>query len=114
MQAFDIGLMPLFPDQEWDVYKCGLKLIQHLALGIPGIAAPVGVNTEIIDGNRNGYNAQTTSEWVDSLKMLIENPELRKQMGERGRRTVVERYSVAANYPVLRDAMQAALDRCPR
>lgn len=106
LQTLDIGLMPLFPDQEWDIYKCGLKLIQYLAVGIPGIAAPVGVNTEILDGNLNGFPAQTTDEWLSALRQLTSDKNLRHNMGRRGRETVRNRYSVQANYPVLRDALR--------
>lgn len=105
LQRMDIGLMPLFPDQEWDIYKCGLKLIQYLAVGIPGIAAPVGVNSEIIDENRNGFTAQTPEEWAVALRRLLSDEQLRIAMGTRGRQTVVERYSIQANYPVLRDRL---------
>ena len=101
----DIGLMPLFPNQEWDIYKCGLKLIQYLAVGVPGIAAPVGVNSEIIDSNQNGYVAQTTDEWVLALSTLIGDRQLRQQMGQRGRQTVEAKYSIQANYPILRDSL---------
>ena len=101
----EVGLMPLFPNQEWDIYKCGLKLIQYLAVGVPGIAAPVGVNTEIIDQNQNGFVAQSTEEWVTALRSLLQDEKLRNAMGSRGRRTVEERYSIQANYPVLRDAL---------
>lgn len=105
LKQFDVGLMPLFPNQEWDIYKCGLKLIQYLAVGIPGIAAPVGVNSEILDQNQNGFAAQTTQEWLTALRTLTGNAALRKQMGQRGRETVRHRYSVQANYPILRDAL---------
>lgn len=105
LQQFDVGLMPLFPNQEWDVYKCGLKLIQYLAVGVPGIAAPVGVNTEILDQNQNGLAAQSTGEWLQALRSLTGDAELRRKMGERGRRTVEQKYSIQANYPVLRDAL---------
>lgn len=105
LQAMDVGLMPLFPDQEWDIYKCGLKLIQYLAVATPGIAAPVGVNTEIIDDNQNGFVAQETSEWVDALDSLLSDPVARKKKGLRGRETVRQKYSIQANYPVLRDAL---------
>ena len=107
LQSMDIGLMPLFPDQQWDIYKCGLKLIQYLAVAVPGIAAPVGVNSEILDRNQNGFTAQTTAEWVYALDVLLKNPELRQSLGVRGRQTVAERYSIQANYPVLRDALLA-------
>lgn len=105
LQQFDLGLMPLFPNQEWDIYKCGLKLIQYLAVAVPGIAAPVGVNSEILDNNQNGIAAQTTEEWVSALRTLLASDSLREQMGRRGRQTVIDRYSIQANYPVLRDAL---------
>lgn len=113
LQQFDIGLMPLFPDQEWDIYKCGLKLIQYLAVGVPGVAAPVGVNAEILDGNRNGFAAESTAEWLEALRTLIRDPEQRDAMGARGRRTVAERYSIQANYPVLRDALLSLCGQPP-
>ena len=105
LQQFDIGLMPLFPDQEWDIYKCGLKLIQYLAVGVPGIAAPAGVNSEILDNNQNGIAAQTTEEWLAALRLLTSRADIRNEMGRRGRQTVEQKYSIQANYPVLRDAL---------
>lgn len=105
LQSLDIGLMPLFPDQQWDIYKCGLKLIQYLAVEVPGIAAPVGVNSEILDQDQNGLTAQTTDEWVKALETLLQDPDKRVSMGKRGRQTVADRYSIQANYPILRDAL---------
>jgi glycosyltransferase involved in cell wall biosynthesis len=111
LQQFDNGLMPLFPNQEWDIYKCGLKLIQYLAVGVPGIAAPVGVNSEILDNNQNGFAAQTTDEWLAALRLLIRHADIREKMGHRGRQTVERKYSIQANYPVLRDALMQLTDR---
>ncbi len=105
LQGFDIGLMPLFADQTWDIYKCGLKLIQYLAVGVPGIAAPVGVNSEILDHDQNGFAAQTTDEWLTALRRLAADSALRNRMGQRGRQTVTSRYSIQANYPVLKTAL---------
>lgn len=96
LQEFDIGIMPL-PNDEWSKGKCGLKGLQYMALEIPTIMSPVGVNTEIIDHKINGFLASTSDEWVDYLGMLIENPELRHQIGILGRQKVVEHYSVVAN-----------------
>lgn len=96
LQEFDIGIMPL-PDDEWSKGKCGLKGLQYMALEIPTIMSPVGVNTEIIQHKINGFLASTSDEWVDCLGILIENPELRQQIGIMGRKKVVEYYSVFAN-----------------
>ncbi|MEQ1588013.1 MAG: glycosyltransferase family 4 protein [Cyclobacteriaceae bacterium] len=96
LQEFDIGIMPL-PNDEWSKGKCGLKGLQYMALEIPTIMSPVGVNTEIIHHTINGFLASTSDEWVEYLGMLIEKPALRQQIGIMGRKKVVEHYSVVAN-----------------
>ena len=93
--GMDIGIMPL-PDDEWARGKCGLKGLQYMALGIPAIMSPVGVNSEIIRDGVNGHLATTTEEWVDRLSRLIDNTEARHAMGLEARRTVEEHYSVHA------------------
>lgn len=93
LQSIDIGIMPL-PDNEWTWGKCGLKGLQYMALEIPTIMSPVGVNKEIIKHGVNGFLANTTEEWVTIISTLIEKPDLRRSIGIEGRKTVVERYSV--------------------
>lgn len=95
LRAMDIGLMPL-PDDEWARGKCGLKGLQYMALGIPTIMSPVGVNSTIIQDGHNGYLADTTEAWVEKMGRLIEDAELRRRMGEEARRSVVEHWSQAA------------------
>src|SRR5262249_26385554 len=92
----DIGIMPL-PDDEWAKGKCGLKGLQYMALSIPTIMSPVGVNTEIIKDGENGFLAASTAEWVDKLSQLIDSSELRQRIGANGRQTVLKDYSVEAN-----------------
>jgi glycosyltransferase involved in cell wall biosynthesis len=93
---FDIGIMPL-PNDEWTKGKCGFKALQYMALELPAVASPVGVNLDIFDHGVNGYLCNTPSEWEYALRRLIEDPALRMQLGARGRKTVVERYSVISN-----------------
>jgi len=90
---FDIGIMPL-PDDEWSKGKCGFKGLQCMALGIPVVMSPVGVNTDIINNGVNGYLAEKDDVWFDKLCQLIELPELRKTIGDRAKETVEEKYSV--------------------
>jgi glycosyltransferase involved in cell wall biosynthesis len=92
----DIGIMPLF-DNEWEKGKCGFKGLQYMALEIPTIMSPVGVNTEIIREGENGFLANTDNEWVDKLSLLIENKELRKKLAKAGRQSIINNYSVEAN-----------------
>jgi glycosyltransferase involved in cell wall biosynthesis len=93
LHSIDIGIMPL-PDNEWTWGKCGLKGLQYMALEIPAIMSPVGVNREIIVDGMNGFLADTTEEWITKLSALIEDKQLRIKIGKAGRRTVVEKYSV--------------------
>jgi glycosyltransferase involved in cell wall biosynthesis len=95
LSQIDIGIM-LLPDDEWAKGKCGLKGLQYMALEIPTLMSPVGVNTEIIQNGVNGYLPNTENEWVETLSDLIENNGLRERIGKAGRQTVIDKYSVLA------------------
>ncbi|MFN8308462.1 MAG: glycosyltransferase family 4 protein [Chitinophagales bacterium] len=95
LSTFDIGIMPL-PDDKWAKGKCGLKGLQYMALSIPTIMSPVGVNQEIIQHGVNGFLATTTEEWVAAIETLLGNESLRLQVGAAGRKTVEDHYSVNA------------------
>ncbi len=95
LAQLDIGLMPL-PEDEWTKGKCGLKALQYMALEIPAIVSPVGVNTEIIEHGREGYLCKNPSEWEQQLGLLIADHKLREEMGKSGRQVVRERYSIDA------------------
>jgi glycosyltransferase involved in cell wall biosynthesis len=111
LSAIDIGVMPL-PDDQWSKGKCGLKALQFMALGVPTVCSPVGVNTDIIQDNENGFLAATEAEWVEKLTRLLRDGELRRRLGQAGRATVEEKYSAVTQAPrvyeifksVLRDA----------
>lgn len=92
----NIGLMPL-SDDPWTNGKCGFKALQFMALGIPALASPVGVNYEIIDDGENGFLCRSENEWLEKLKLLLKNRELRYLMGQKGRKRVEENFSVDAN-----------------
>lgn len=98
LREIDIGLMPL-PDEDWSRGKCGLKALQYMALGIPTICSPVGVNSTIIRDGENGYLADGADEWVEKLKLMLHSPDLRREIGMAGRRTVEEEYSAKVIAP---------------
>lgn len=98
LQSMDIGVMPI-PDEPWARGKCGYKLIQYMACGIPVVASPVGVNTEIVEHGVNGFLASSLTEWRDAIQRLASDPSLRGQMGQRGRAIVEERYSIQQHAP---------------
>lgn len=107
---FDVGIMPL-PDNPWERGKCGFKLIQCMACGKPVVASPVGVNREIVVEGVNGFLASTSKEWVDALLRLRADPELRRAMGEKGRRMVEEKYCLQVTAPRLHRLLLEAAGR---
>lgn len=105
LRQLDVGIMPLFAGEDWDRYKCGLKLIQYMAAGIPAVAAPVGVNLSIIDHGQNGFLASSDEEWETHLGRLVLDPALRQKIGNAARETVAEKHSIEANYPRYESAL---------
>ncbi len=97
LRDMDLGLMPLPDGEEWMKYKCGLKLIQYLAVGIPGIASPIGVNEEILADGKVGRAATNDEEWYQALKELVRNTTLRQTLGQAGRELVEQEYSIEGN-----------------
>lgn len=93
---FDIGVMPL-TDDIWAKGKCGFKALQYMALGIPSVISPVGVNTEIIEHGKNGLLASSPQKWIAALEQLITNKKLRDELGKKGREKVVTEFSVQSN-----------------
>ncbi len=96
LRRMDVGLMPL-TDDAWSRGKCGLKALQYMALETATVVSPVGVNAEIVEHGRNGLHACTEEEWYSTIRTCVDDPSLRRKLGERARHTVEERYSVRAN-----------------
>lgn len=109
IRGMDIGIMPL-NDTPWARGKCGYKLIQYMACGLPVVASPVGVNAQIVEHGVNGFLANTEAEWTDALATLLHDPALRNRMGAEGRRKVERQFSLQIWGPrvamLLRDVVE--------
>lgn len=96
LMKIDIGIMPL-EDDPWAHGKCGFKALQYMSLQISTVASPVGVNTEIIHHEENGFLCAQADEWISILSKLIMDAGLRTKIGTASRKTVIENYSVESN-----------------
>src|SRR5262249_49762920 len=83
----DIGISWV-PDDDWSRGKCGLKVLQYMAAGLPVIANPVGVHGEMVTAGETGFLAATEEQWVEAVARLARGPELRRRLGAAGRRAV--------------------------
>jgi glycosyltransferase involved in cell wall biosynthesis len=95
LASADIGLAWV-PDDDWSRGKCGLKVLQYMAAGLPVVANPVGVQTTMVRHGETGYLATTPDEWRDAVARLASDPELRRRLGAAGRVVLEEEYSVRA------------------
>jgi glycosyltransferase involved in cell wall biosynthesis len=90
----DIG-MSWLPDDVWSAGKCGLKVLQYMAAGLPVVANPVGVHRTLVRPGATGFLVETPAEWEDAVRLLAGDAELRRRMGAAGRRLVEAEYSVS-------------------
>lgn len=96
----DIGIMPLV-DSPWEQGKCGYKLIQYMACGLPVVASPVGANVDIVEDGGNGFFAVEPEVWVTHLARLLSDRGLRQRMGAAGRRRVEADFCLQVQHPRL-------------
>ncbi|MBC8522536.1 glycosyltransferase family 4 protein, partial [PVC group bacterium] len=110
---FDIGIMPL-NDSPWERGKCGYKLIQYMACGLPVVASPVGINTSIIEEGEIGLLAKNNDSWIDSIGFLLADQDRRIKMGNRGRTKVINKYSLEITKPQLASLLSEAVEKPSR
>jgi len=94
LAAADIGIAPT-PEDRWTLGKCGFKIIQYMAAGLPAIASPVGANAVIVRDGESGYLATTAEAWTARIVELAGNVQRRAEMGAIGRRDVWSIYNIA-------------------
>jgi glycosyltransferase involved in cell wall biosynthesis len=105
LAGFDVGIMPL-PDTEWARGKCGYKLLQYFAAGVPAVASPVGMNAELL-GDDRGLTASSDAEWRAALEQLIGDVEERRQRGAACRSFVEREYSYGRWAPEVAAMLQS-------
>jgi glycosyltransferase involved in cell wall biosynthesis len=103
----DIGLAPL-PDNRFTRGKCSFKVLEYAAAGLPVVASPIGTNAEYVKDGATGFLVTDTRQWVDRITELIENPNLRKRMGQEGR-AHAEKYDVSVIGKQLTDLISKCL-----
>ena len=110
ISRIDIGIMPL-RNSPWEQGKCGYKLIQYMACGIPVVGSPIAVNKTIVTDGLNGFLAADDDAWFTALKRLATDAALRAEMGREGRRRVEERYCIQHTAPMLALWLEQTKDR---
>lgn len=92
LKEMSVGIMPL-PDDKWTRGKCSFKMLQYMAVGLPVVVSPVGMNRDILRKADIGFAASSSDEWYDALKSLYQDQSLGVKLGLAGRRLVEQSYN---------------------
>ncbi len=98
ISTMDICVMPLIEGFA-GAGKCGLKILEYMAVGVPVVCSPVGVNKDIVINGENGFWADNEREWIEKLSKLIEDKNLRENFSIKGRLTIEKKYSCQKRFP---------------
>ena len=55
-----------------------------MASGVPVVASPVGVNSDLVERSGGGFLADTPDEWDEAIRTLLADASLRQTMGAAG------------------------------
>lgn len=107
----DINLVPLEQDNPFCQAKSEIKFVEAALVGVPTIASQVDAYKFAITDEEDGLLAGTAEQWKNALKMLLDSPERRREIGEAARRTVYARYMPEQRAPELLETLQAIARR---
>jgi glycosyltransferase involved in cell wall biosynthesis len=92
LKEMSVGIMPL-SDDEWTRGKCSFKMLQYMAVGLPVVVSPVGMNREVLAKGQSGFAATTPDEWYEAFEALYKDRDLQIKLGNEGRRIIEEHFS---------------------
>lgn len=110
LAAGDIGISWL-PDHPWSLGKCGLKVLQYMAAGLPVVANSVGIHARLVVHGETGFLVDDPRGWRQAVAALAASADLRRRMGRAGRARVEREWSVAGWGPQLAAIVSSAAAR---
>ena len=105
LKNVDISVMPSIRE------AFGVAALEAQAMEIPVVATRVGGIPEVVLDGETGILVEPgdSEQLAQAILTLIENPALRRQMGERGRRHVLANYRWEDNAALMEDLYQQVL-----
>jgi len=97
LQQADIGVTPVM-ESVWSPWKFFFKTIQFMSLGLPVIGSETGSNIGIIENGVNGFLVKNETEWLERLKLLMDDEALRIKLGQQARETIIERFTLSKQF----------------
>jgi glycosyltransferase involved in cell wall biosynthesis len=92
LHSMSVGIMPL-TDDRWTRGKCSFKMLQYMAVGLPVVVSPVGMNQEVLQKGNCGFAATSPEEWYEALDRLYSDWSLQIKLSQAGRKIVEQFYN---------------------
>lgn len=106
----DFFIAPL-NNNEFNRCKSNIKYLEYSSLGVPGIFSNVYPYKEIITDGVNGLHANSSLEWEEKIRMLIENPELRYRLADNAQNFINENFLMSKNSFRWKEAYQNIINQ---
>ncbi len=106
-RSLDVGVYPI-ADNAWSAGKSGFKGVQYMVSGVPFVMSPVGVCATMGVAGETHLHATTDDEWLDALRRLVSDAELRRGMGSAGRLYAERHYSIDEQADALASIIRVA------
>ncbi|HXH41821.1 MAG TPA: glycosyltransferase family 4 protein [Thermoanaerobaculia bacterium] len=109
-QSLDIGVYPI-ADNEWSAGKAGFKAVQYMASGVPFVMSPVGVCAAMGVPGQTHLAAISDDDWLDALRRLLTDAQLRGRMSLAGRVFAEQHYGIGEQADALAVVIRSAVNR---
>jgi glycosyltransferase involved in cell wall biosynthesis len=103
-----IGIAPM-TDDPWTRGKCGLKVLQYMASGLPVITSPYGVNRDLVEAGKTGFHAVSGQQWLDAIQTLATDSAQAAAMGGAGRQKCEAEFTLQATFKKLLHTLDSTI-----
>lgn len=108
-----IGIAPM-PDDPWTRGKCGCKVLQYMAAGLPVVVSDMSTHRRCVDAGVEGYLAADTEQWIAAIRHLVYDPQLRRRCGQAGRERLVREFCLTGAWSRMSERLEKLIDPAPQ
>jgi len=108
----DAGIVCFLPEPN-HIKAMPTKLFEYMIANLPVIASNFPLWKEIVEGNKCGIcvDPLKSEDIAKSITYLMEHPRIKKEMGENGRKAILEKYNWEAEQRKLLDIYKDILNK---
>jgi len=111
---FDISLAPLEAGNPFCEAKSELRYVFAAAVAVPSVVSPTNPLKSTIVNNQTGLLASNQFDWENAINYLINNPEIRKSMGEMARLHIHKHFGWERKLALTANIFSSLIESCKK